>query len=202
MDKYEILVAGTGGQGVLVLGGLLDRAARLSGFKTVIGSEIHGMAQRGGPLTSYTRLGEDVHGPIISIGCADVLIGLELIEGLRHIERLSKNGWLIVAEKRIPSTSMWLGKRLYPGRNEILDAMKKFTDKIILLDPYKIAYKVGSIKTMNLVMLGATCSFVADFPISQENIIQAIWESFPEKLININLRAFKEGIRAISNEEA
>lgn len=202
MDKYEILVAGTGGQGVLVLGGLLDRAARLSGFKTVIGSEIHGMAQRGGPLTSYTRLGEDVHGPIISIGCADVLIGLELIEGLRHIERLSKNGWLIVAEKRIPSTSMWLGKRLYPGRNEILDAMKKFTDKIILLDPYKIAYEVGSIKTMNLVMLGATCSFVADFPISQENIIQAIWESFPEKLININLRAFKEGLRAISNGEA
>jgi indolepyruvate ferredoxin oxidoreductase beta subunit len=202
MDKFEILVAGTGGQGVLVLGGLLDRAARLTGFKTVIGSEIHGMAQRGGPLTSSTRIGEDVHGPIISVGCADVIISLELIEGLRHIERLSKNGWLVVAETRLPSSVMWLAGTLYQGRDEILAAMRRFTDKITALDPYKIAHQAGSIRATNLVMLGATCGAVAHFPITQESIKQAIRESFPEKLIDVNIKAFEGGMRAISQEES
>jgi indolepyruvate ferredoxin oxidoreductase beta subunit len=198
MDKFEILVAGTGGQGVLVLGGLLDRAARLTGFKTVIGSEIHGMAQRGGPLTSYTRLGEDVHGPIISVGCADVIISLELIEGLRHIERLSKNGWLVVAETRLPSSVMWLAGTPYPEKDEILAAVRQFTDKITVLDPYKIAHQAGSIKATNLVMLGATCAAVPHFPITQESLKQAIRETFSGKLIDVNIKAFEGGIRAIS----
>lgn len=199
MDKFEILVAGTGGQGVLVLGSLVDRAARLSGFKTVIGSEIHGMAQRGGPLTSYTRMGEDVHGPIISVGGADVIIGLEFIEGLRSIERLSENGWLVVAETRLPSSVMWLSGKLYPGRDEVLAAMRQFTQKITLLDPYKIANQAGSIRATNLVMLGVTCATVKGFPITQESIRQAIEETFPNKLIDVNIRAFEGGMKAVSN---
>lgn len=197
MDKFEILVAGTGGQGVLVLGNLLDRAARLSGFKTVIGSEIHGMAQRGGPLTSYTRMGEDVHGPIISIGSADVIIALEFIEGLRHIERLSENGWLVVAETKLPSSVMWLSGMPYPKRDEVLAAMRKFTEKITLLDPYKIARQLGNIRASNLVMLGATVAVVNRFPITIESLKDAIRGTFPEKLIDINIKALEEGMKAI-----
>ena len=201
MDRFEILVAGTGGQGVLVLGSLLDRAARWSGFKTVIGSEIHGMAQRGGPLTSYTRMGEDVHGPIISMGCADVIIGLEFIEGLRHIERLSKNGCLVVAETRLPSSVMWLGGTLYPGRDEVLAAMRQFTEKVTVLNPYDIACEAGSIRATNLVMLGATCGAVKDFPITPKSIRQAIQDTFPEKLVDLNIKAFEGGIKALSQEK-
>lgn len=199
MDKFEILVAGTGGQGVLLLGSLLDRAGRLSGFKTVIGSEIHGMAQRGGPLTSYTRLGEDAHGPIISVGSADVIIGLEFMEGLRHIERLSENGWVVVAETRLPSSVMWLSGTPYPERDEILAAMRQFTEKITVLDPHKIALQVGNIRTTNSVMLGATVAAVDHFPITIESLKEAIRETFPERLIDVNMKAFEAGREALAN---
>lgn len=197
MDKFEILVAGTGGQGVILLGGLLDRAARFSGFKTVIGSEIHGMAQRGGPLTSYTRFGEDVHSPIIPVGCADVIISLELIEGLRHIDRLSKNGWMVVAETRLPSSIMWLEGMPYPEKDEILAAMRQVTDRITTLDPQKIASQVGNIRAVNLVMLGATYAAVDNFPITIESFKEAIKATLPEKLIDINIKAFEEGMKAV-----
>lgn len=198
MDKFDILVAGTGGQGVLLLGSLLDRAARLSGFKSVIGSEIHGMSQRGGPLTSYTRMGEAAHGPIISVGGADVIISLEFIEGLRHIERLSKNGRLVVAETRIPSTVMWLSGMPYPGRDEIMRAMNQFTKKLTVLDPSRVAHEAGSLRSSNLVMLGATFAAVDDFPIRAESLKEAIKESFPDKLVDVNIRAFEGGMKVIS----
>jgi len=198
MDKYEILVAGTGGQGVLLIGNILDRAARRNGFRNVIGSEIHGMAQRGGPLTSSTRLGEDVHGPIISVGCADVIISLEFIEGLRHIEKLSENGWMVVAETRLSSSMMWVAGTPYPEREKILAAMRQLTEKVVVLDPQKIARRVGDIRASNMVMLGATCATVKDFPITDEAIRQAIKETFSEKLIDVNIKAFEEGMGVIS----
>ena len=197
MDKFEILVAGVGGQGVILLGRLLDRAARYSGFKTVIGSEIHGMAQRGGPLISYTRLGEDVRGPIIPIGSADVLISLEYIEGLRHIERLSKGGRMVVAVTRLASSVMCLSGTLYPGGDDILAAMRQATDRVTVLDPQTIARQAGNIRAANLVMLGATFAAVDNFPITREGIDEAIKATFPDTLIDINIRAFEGGMRAV-----
>jgi len=198
MNKFEILVAGTGGQGVILIGNILDRAARLSGFKNVIGSEIHGMAQRGGALTSYTRMGEDVHGPIISVGCADVIIGLEFIEGLRHIERLSNNGWMVVAETRLPSSVMGTDIS-YPKRDEVLAAMKQATEKVFVLNSQKIAHQIGNIRVENLVMLGATAVVVNPFPITTESLKEAIRMTFPDKLVDINIKAFEAGREALAS---
>jgi len=196
MDKFEILVSGVGGQGVLFLGALLDRAARLNGFKSVIGSEIHGMAQRGGPLVSYTRIGNDVHGPIISVGSADVIIGLELIEGLRNIERLSENGTMVVAETKLPSAVMWLSGINYPDRDEVLASMKKVTDKVTLFDAQSAAKDVGNINTANVILLGVTMAAAEDFPINADSMKEAIKVVLPPKLVDINLKAFDRGLQA------
>ena len=196
MDKYEILVAGIGGQGVLFIGSLLDRAARINGFETVIGSEIHGMAQRGGPLVSYTRLGNDVHGPIISPGSADVMISLELVEGLRNIERLAKNGWLIVAETKLPSGAMWVAGIEYPTKEDVLGAMREATDRITVFDAQRIAKEIGHINAANVVLLGVAMATVDDFPITTDSMKEAIKVVLPPRLVDINLKAFEEGTRA------
>jgi len=198
MDKFEIVVAGVGGQGVLLLGSLLDKAARFDGIKTIVGSEIHGMAQRGGPLVSYTRLGEDVFGPIISVGCADVIIGLEYIEGLRNIERLSKHGCMIVSDTKRPSSTMWLTDSPYPEKEFVLAAMKKAADNVLVVNADKIAGTAGNIRASNVVMLGAAVAGVEGFPISQESFMDAIRMTLPEKLVDINIKAFKAGVEATS----
>ena len=201
MDKFEILVAGTGGQGVLVVGNLLDRAARFDGFETVIGSEIHGMAQRGGPLVSFTRIGEDVHGPIISVGSADVIISLEYIECLRNIDRLADNGYMIAAETSLPSSMMWLADITYPEKEEIFSAIKQVTDKVIVLNPLKIARDVGNVRTANIVMLGAASTAVSDFPIAEESLRKAVEAFFPAKLIDLNLHALEAGMKAAATSQ-
>ena len=198
MDKFEIVVAGIGGQGVLLLGSLLDRAARFNGFQTIIGSEIHGMAQRGGSLVSYTRLGKGIYGPIISVGCADVIIGLEYIEGLRNIERLSKNGCLIVSDTKRPSSTMWLTDRPYPEKESVFTAMKKASDNVSVVNAEKIAGTAGNIRASNVVMLGAAVAGVEGFPISQESFMEAIRMTLPEKLVDVNIKAFEAGVEVMS----
>lgn len=198
MDKYEIVVAGVGGQGVLLLGTLLDRAARFDGIKTIIGSEIHGMAQRGGSLVSYTRLGKGVYGPIISVGCADVIIGLEYIEGLRNIERLSENGCLMVSDTKRPSSTLWLTDRSYPEKESVFTAMKRSSDNVSVVSAEKIADSAGNIRASNVVMLGAAVAGVEGFPISRESFLEAIRMTLPEKLVDVNIKAFEAGVEAMS----
>jgi indolepyruvate ferredoxin oxidoreductase beta subunit len=198
MDKFEMLVAGIGGQGVLLIGSILDKAARYNGFETVIGSEIHGMAQRGGPLVSYTRIGSDAHGPIISTGCADVIIGLEYIEALRNIEKLAENGSLVVSNNKQASSVMWLAGIDYPDDDAILSAMKAVTDKVKVFDVLTIAKEVGNIRTSNVALLGSTTAAVEGFPINEESLRKAIKDVLPDKLVDINLKAFDMGVEAAS----
>ncbi len=198
MDKFEIVVAGVGGQGVLLLGTLLDRAARFDGIQTIIGSEIHGMAQRGGSLISYTRLGKGVYGPIISVGCADVIIGLEYIEGLRNIERLSENGCLMVSDTKRPSSTLWLTDRTYPEKESVFTAMKKSSDNVSVVSAEEIAGVAGNIRASNVVMLGAAVAGVEGFPISRGSFLEAIRMTLPEKLVDVNIKAFEAGVEAMS----
>ena len=154
------------------------------------------MAQRGGPLVSYTRIGNDVHGPIISVGSADVIISLELIEGLRNIERLSENGTMVVAETKLPSGVMWLSGVDYPDREDVLTAMKKVTDKVTLFDAQGAAKEIGNIHTANVVLLGVTMAAAEDFPITADSMKEAIKVVLPPKLVDINLEAFDRGLQA------
>ena len=197
MDTKRCVFVGVGGQGNLLASNLLGQAALASGIPAVV-SEIHGMAQRGGPLESFTRLGNDVHGPIISPGSAEVIISLELIEGLRNIERLAKDGWLIVAETKLPSGAMWVAGMEYPDREEVLAAMKGVTERVVLWDVQKIARAVGNINAANVALLGIAMASVEGCPISQDSMRECIKVVLPPKLVDINLKAFEEGIRAAS----
>jgi len=200
MDKYEILIAGTGGQGILSIGGLLEQAALLSGHKKVVGGEIHGLAQRGGSIAKHVRIGEDVYGPIIPVGCADVIIGLELVEVIRFLEGLAEDGHIVMSETKIPSNVMWLSGISYPKTKDILNRVKKVTENVTILNTKEIAEKAGNILASNVVVLGAAVAAVPDFPISEESLKEAIKITFKgkNKLIDVNIKAFEMGIEAIN----
>jgi len=199
MNKFEILVAGVGGKGVLMLGSLIDQAARYDGFKTVLGSEIHGMAQRGGPLSSHSRMGEGIYGPVIPTGGADVIMSLEYLEGLRYIEKLSANGVFVMSKAKVPSSVMWSMDSVYPRQEEVISILRKFTDKIIIVDAEKIAKKLQNIRTANIVLLGASIKAIPDFPISKESFIKAIKENFPKHLVDLNINALERGMEYQAN---
>ena len=198
MDKFEILVCGVGGQGVLLTSHILDRAARLSGYKKVIGSEVHGLAQRGGSLASHTRFGENIYGPIIASGDADVIISLEMTEGIRHLDRLSRIGHMIIAETRMPTAAMWSAGMQYPKKEDVRSCLLRVTDNVTILDTQKIASRAGNKLSANVVALGATAAAVADFPIATENMKKAIEIIFKDRdRVNVNLKAFEDGMAAV-----
>jgi len=202
MEKFEILVAGTGGQGVLLVGSLLEQAAQLSGHRNVIGGEIHGLSQRGGSLSKYVRIGEDVHGPIIPIGGADLMISMELVESVRYLDRLAKDGYIVISKTKMPSAAMWAAGISYPKTEDILDIIRQVTNKAVIFDAEEIARQAGNVLTASVAILGAAVGAVPDLPILPESLKDAIKINFKDrkKLIDLNLRAFEMGMNATARK--
>jgi indolepyruvate ferredoxin oxidoreductase beta subunit len=201
INKYEIMIVGTGGQGVLSVGSLLEQAAKFSGFDKVIGGEIHGLAQRGGSLSKYVRMGEDVFGPVIPLGNADVIICTELVESLRYLDHLSEDGSIVISETTIPSFAMWAAGIEYPDTDKIAGLMKNITDNVTIVNTQDIATKAGNILASNVVLLGVTSSAVSGFPITTESLKEAIKLNFRdrERLIDVNIKAFEMGINTVKS---
>jgi|GEM_PF-1303043 len=195
MDKYEILIAGIGGQGIVSLGNILGHAARLSGFKNVVGGEVHGLSQRGGSVSSYVRFGSNIHGPIIPTGSADLIIGMEFMEGIRHINRLSKEGVLVLSDTKIPSMGMRIQDIAYPATEDVLPELEKVLGKVLMFNTVRIVDRLGHLALTSTILLGAIVQNVDEFPIKEESIRRSIEFSFRNCLIEKNLMAFQEGKR-------
>ncbi len=194
MKEFNILLAGVGGQGVILMSELLGRAAIADGLK-VRGSEILGMAVRGGSVTSIIRIGEDVHGPLIPQGKCHVLIGLEPSEGLRHASYLSESGMVILNTAPILPFTVSLGQSAYPDLDQIVTRLNGVASKVIELDAARIAQDAGSLLATNVVMLGAL--FGIDLlPIKTATAKEAIEARFPSKAVPVNIKAFDLGYEA------
>jgi len=183
----DILVAGVGGQGILLTSDILVEVAFEEGYD-VKKSEIHGMAQRGGSVISEVRFGEKVYSPLIKKGQADFLLGLEKLETLRFLHYLKPEGWLVVNDLEIPPLGVSLGKEKYP--DNIFSLLKKKTSRIIRVDGLAMAKNVGNLKTMNVVMLGILSSFL---PFSISTWKKVIEKRVPSYSLKDNLRAFESG---------
>ncbi|MFW9830329.1 MAG: indolepyruvate oxidoreductase subunit beta [Candidatus Thorarchaeota archaeon] len=190
MDEFNIMFTGVGGTGVLTAARILATAALIEG-KNVRMGEIHGMAQRGGAVTCTIRIGSTVHGPIIPIGKADLLLSAEPVEALRQANQINENGTIIVGEYRITPTAVLLGRADYPNNEEILQDLQKFA-KVISFDAVKLAQEAGSIMTLNTVLIGAAVGLDL-LPIKDQSIITAIKENLPKKYHNMNFSAFELG---------
>lgn len=194
VKEFNILITGVGGQGVILMSELLGKAAVKDGLR-VRGSEILGMAVRGGSVTSVIRLGDEVYGPLIPMGKCDVLVGMEPSEALRNIAYLSKSSLAIVnTTVTIPAT-VSIGESKYPSLEEILKKLGEAAGKVITLDANQIAQEAGSSLVTNLVMLGALFG-TKKLPLGIETIKETIQIRFPAQTAPANIKAFDLGYQA------
>jgi indolepyruvate ferredoxin oxidoreductase beta subunit len=195
MKTFNVILAGVGGQGILLAAEILGTAALKEGFDVRV-NEIHGMAQRGGAVVSMVRIGEKIFSPLILEGEADVILGLEPIETLRNAKYASEKTVIMVGDERIPPPALTLKGESYPKMDVILEKLKVFSNKVIFVEASKLAKKAGSHLVQNVVMLGALTA-IPMFPIKKESLIEALNELTPPKYLDVNVRAFELGYQYI-----
>jgi indolepyruvate ferredoxin oxidoreductase beta subunit len=195
MKEFNVVIAGVGGQGVILMSELLGNAAVADGIN-VRGSEVLGMAVRGGSVSSTIRLGDEALAPLAPAGKADVLVGMEPSETLRNIGNVSESSLIILnTEKVIPFTVSSLGST-YPDMETILEYLGRATKNIIRINATGIAAEAGSTQSANVVMLGALFG-QGQLPIKVETVKKEINSRFTEKLAPVNIRAFDLGYEEV-----
>jgi indolepyruvate ferredoxin oxidoreductase, beta subunit len=197
-DKVtNILVAGVGGQGVIVAAAIIAEAALLHGGLEVKLSETHGMSQRGGSVQSQVRLGRHVVAPVISPGEVDYLLAFEAAEGLRLAPSLVDGGVAIVNTQQIVPPLASLGEHSYP--HDAIERMAARGLRVVALDGNAIAEGVGSVKVAGVVLLGALSTRLA---FTAETWERAIAGTVGPAWLDTNLAAFAAGrkVGAIPDE--
>ncbi|MCI4445389.1 MAG: indolepyruvate oxidoreductase subunit beta [Candidatus Aminicenantes bacterium] len=187
--KYDIILAGVGGQGILSIAFVIDNAALEAGlfFKQ---AEVHGMSQRGGAVQSHLRLSDTrIYSDLIPLGEADMILSVEPLETLRYFEYLKPEGAVV------SSTAPYVNIPDYPPLEEIFKEIRKAPVNV-LIDSEKLAKEAGSIRAQNMVMLGAASVFL---PLREEHLkkyIEVLFERRGAQLVQNNLKAFELGRQA------
>jgi indolepyruvate ferredoxin oxidoreductase beta subunit len=185
-ESYDIMIVGIGGQGTILASNILGEACLIEG-RSVRGAETHGMAQRGGSVESHIRV-DGRFGPLIAPGTADVLIGFDLLEGLRYSHYLKEGGKMVINRKMVIPTSVFVQGLALPNEEEIV---ARLSDRdLCLLDADAIAREAGSQLSVNVVMLGAASPH---FPLAEKSLITAVQRLVPPNTVAINTRAFEMG---------
>jgi len=188
----NILIVGVGGQGIILASDVLGRVAAKAGYD-VKKNEIHGMAQRGGSVSSHVRFGKSVSSPIIKLGEADVLLSFEQLETVRYFPFLAVGGKVIVNDHKILPPAVFTGKQDYP--EDILEKIKEKVPDAMIVDGMELATRLGNPRVLNVVFLGALSTHL-DIP--AQTYEEVLTESLKPKLVDINLKAFHEG-RALAS---
>lgn len=182
-----VLLCGVGGQGTILAADLLAHAALESGYDAKV-SEIHGMSQRGGAVTTVVRFGQEpVLSMVADLGCADCVVSFETTEALRNLSFVKEGGYLLVADESIQPLPVLIGRAAMPER-----AHERLAEAGATLIPAgDIASEVGSPKSVNVVLLGALASRL-DF--SEEAWERVIARRVPPKTVDANVAAFRAGL--------
>jgi len=194
MAKFDFLLVGVGGQGVLLAGDILAEVRLRAGYD-VKKAEVHGMAQRGGSVVSHVRWAEKVLSPLIGRGKVDYLLALEKLEALRYIEMLRPGGTALVNDYAIPPVSVSSGDDVYPDDEHMRQVISEVTEDLRLVPGTKLAEELGEARAANVVMLGAL-SALLDVP--PQVWLEVIAERVPERYVELNRRAFLKGREAIA----
>ncbi len=189
MNKFDFLLVGVGGQGVLLASGILAEVGIRAGYDAKK-SEVHGMAQRGGSVVSHVRWAKKVLSPLIGLGEVDYLLGLEKLEALRYIEVLKPGGTVIVNDHRIPPVSVSSGNHEYPDDQRMRRVLSEVAAGVHFVPGVELAEELGNARASNAVMLGALSKFLA---IDLDIWLEVITERVPEKYVALNRQAFLKG---------
>jgi indolepyruvate ferredoxin oxidoreductase beta subunit len=187
MEKLNIMIVGVGGQGTLLASRVLGNVALKMSYDVKV-SEVHGMSQRGGSVVTYVKLGRKVYSPLVEKGEADVILAFEQLEALRWSEYLCRGGKIIVNEQKIDPMPVIMGKVKYP--EHIINRIEENKIDIVTVDALETAKQCGNLKVVNVVLLGIMAKFTA---IKKDIWLDAIRETVPQKLLDVNLKAFEAG---------
>ena len=201
-DVTNILVVGIGGQGVMTAAEILAQTAIAEGFD-VKKTEVAGMAQRGGVVSSHVRFGRKVYSPKITPGTADILVGFEAAEAMRWSDHLRRDGVAMVNTLRLAPVVVSLGLFSYP--DDPIGAMRAAGIHVYAFDAGAIAMRLGELRLVNTIMLGAIADHLP-FPaeVLEEQIVARFRARKPQ-LVAINEQAFEAGraaARAAESAEA
>jgi len=180
-------MVGVGGQGIIRASDILCEVIMRSGLD-VKKSEVHGMAQRGGSVTSHVRYGEKVYSPLAPKGGVDILVAFERLEALRNLDYVKPNGQVIMSELELYPPAVNLGVSVYP--EGVADAVRKRVPAVKEVNATRMAVDAGNIKAENTALLGVLSTYL--------DIDAKIWdevlrEAFPPKVLEANLKAFAAG---------
>lgn len=187
MDTKGVLIAGVGGQGILRASDIFSRVIMAAGLD-VKKSEVHGMAQRGGCVTSHVRYGVKVYSPLAKKGDVDILVSFEKMDTLRYLDYLKDDGSIIINTEEIYPPAVNLGEAVYP--TDVIAMIKKLSYRVKVVDAAALALQAGNIRAVNTVLLGALSDCLS---LSTETWEKVLKETFPPKLIEINIEAFRLG---------
>ena len=200
--SVNIIVAGVGGQGSILASHILAEAAILaeSGSRdgrsvNVRVGETFGAAMRGGAVASHVRLGDDVYGPLVGRGQADIIIALEPLEGLRiGVEYIKQGGMAVLNDETFAPVDVKIGAARYPDIQEIKGALEELGATVRVVAGTRLAEQAGTEKAMNIVMLGAAFSS-GILPFDEEIMLEAIKRRVPLRFLDANIKAFRLGMQ-------
>ncbi|MEJ5330651.1 MAG: indolepyruvate oxidoreductase subunit beta [Desulfobaccales bacterium] len=198
MLRMRIFMTGVGGQGTLLASRVLGEAALAAGFTPLL-SETHGMAQRGGVVTSTVILG-DLKSPIISPGEADIVLAFEALEALRALEFCHAHTLMLANTAVIPPYPVAVGQVSYPPVGDMLAVVAGQVGGLLAFDASALARQAGSPLAVNMVLLGALAA-TDTLPVSAEDLKQVIRDKTNPRFVDANLTAFDLGAAAARDPE-
>lgn len=188
----SILLVGVGGQGTILASKILTTGLMEAGYEVKM-SEIHGMSQRGGSVSSQVRYGETVYSPVIETGSADMVAAFEKMEALRSLDYLKEGGMLVVNNEEIPSQSVVIGEEEYP--DDVLEEIEKHVDKVKVVDASSMARELGNEKAANIILLGAIIRAMGLEQIHWDDILK---DNIKPRFLELNKKALQAGMGSVS----
>ncbi len=187
----NVLLVGVGGQGTILASKLLTLGLMEEGYDVKM-SEIHGMSQRGGSVSSQVRYGKEVWSPVIERGSADMIVSFEKMEALRWLEYLKKDGKIVVNNHEMMPMPVIMGKAEYAA--DIADEIKKSCDNVTIINATEEAMKLGNGKVMNIILLGTIIKTMGLEDIDWDKIVK---ENVKPAFVEDNLKAIRVGMSLI-----
>jgi len=189
VKKFDLLVTGVGGQGIILASDTIAEAALADGYD-VKKTDTLGMAQRGGSVVSNVRIASTVWSPLIKEGEVDILLAFEKLEAARWAHYIRCGGVAIVNNHTLPPLSVNVGKEQYPSDDEIMNILRRRSERIYFVNSTSRATELGDPRTLNMYMLGCVSTFLS---LKVSTWKDRISQRLPLRVRQINLTAFDRG---------
>jgi len=190
-NTTSALLVGVGGQGAILTAKVLVNGLLRAGYDVKM-SEVHGMSQRGGSVSTQVHWGERVNSPVIGKGAADIIVAFEKMEAVRYADYLKPDGIAVINDYELASSSIAAGLAVYP--QGCIEAMER-SFRCHVVKAGDLAEALGSAKCMNIVLFGAMVRALGmDGVVDWEDVIAS---TVPPKFKELNLKAYRAGYEAV-----